>query len=172
MYDSIDIIKNLKTISENNNAFKVIKDFERVMDELDIYVFKNWIDGELLEGPNVSRYKVTCKFVWPKDLMPDPEGGLRLTDYGCSVKYGESHILYPRKIRDPEDFRPGTKKGKIDAHPVWIVEISMPKQLIHDVEVGKNNQIHNKMAELMKYNKNDLTPDAAAQETPEDETAT
>lgn len=172
MYDAIEVIKNLQTLSENNSAFKVIKDFERVIDELDIYVFKNWLSGELIEGPIVSRYEVKCTFMWPRDSMPDPKGGKRLTDYGCTVEYAKSNVLVPRKIKDPGDFRPGTKKGKIDAHPIWIVSISMPKKLMNDVEVGRENQTHNKMAELMKYSKNDISPDEAAQETPDDEATT
>ena len=43
-HDIIDVIKNIQTLSESNNAFIVLKDFERVLDELDIYVFKNLID--------------------------------------------------------------------------------------------------------------------------------
>ena len=50
MHDIIDVIKNLQTLSENNSAFKVLKDFERVLDELDIYVFKNWEDGEIINS--------------------------------------------------------------------------------------------------------------------------
>ena len=57
-HDIIDVIKNLQTISENNSAFQVLKNFERVLDELDIYVFKNWEEGELIKGPNVGRYAV------------------------------------------------------------------------------------------------------------------
>jgi hypothetical protein len=74
----------------------------------------------------------------------------------------------PRKIKDPSDFRPGTKKGKIDAHPVWIVEITMPKKLMQDVYVGKENRENNRMAELMKYSQTEVTPEAAGQQ----ETAT
>ena len=59
MHDILDVIKNVQTLSENNSAFKVVKDFERVLDELDIYVFKNWEEGELLSGPDVNRYSVT-----------------------------------------------------------------------------------------------------------------
>lgn len=167
MRDVIDIIKNLQTLSETNSAFKVLKDFERVIDGLDIYVFKNWIDGELIEGPYVNRYDVTCKFMWPKDKMPDPKGGKRLDDYGCRVAYSKEHILMPRKIKDPDDFRPGTKKGKIDAYPVWVVTITMPKKLMQDIQVGTKNKENTRMAELMKYSKKELTPDAAAQEAPE-----
>jgi hypothetical protein len=61
MHDIVDIIKNVQTLSSNDTAFQILKDFERVIDELDIYVFKNWEDGELIEGPTVNRYSVTCK---------------------------------------------------------------------------------------------------------------
>ena len=167
MHDIIDIIKNVQTISENNNAFSILKDFERVIDALDIYVFKNWENGELIEGPEVSRYGVTCSFMWDKKEMPDPQGGKRLSEYGCRVYYKEDHILIPRKIKDPGDFRPGTKKGKIDPHPIWVVTIKMPKKLIQDVSVGKENQENNQIAELMRYNSNTIgSPNETAQETP------
>lgn len=165
-HDIIDVIKNLQTLSENNSAFKVLKDFERVVDELDIYVYKNWDDGELVVGPKVNRHNVECKFMWPRSAMPDPEGGRRLADYGCQVVYEKSIVLLPRKIKEPSDFRPGTKKGKIDAHPVWYVTIIMPKKLMQDVSVGKENKDDNSLAELVKYHSEQMNPDSAAQETP------
>jgi hypothetical protein len=168
MHDILDVIKNIQTLSENNSAFKVLKDFERVIDELDIYVYKNWIEGELVSGPDVSRYAVTCSWMWQRDEMPDPQGAKRLSDYGCKVLYKKEHILIPRKIKEPGDYRPGTKKGKIDAHPVWIVEITMPKKLMQDVYIGKENQENNRMAELMQYSNNDIDTDTAAQEAPAD----
>jgi hypothetical protein len=167
MHDIIDVIKNLQTLSENNSAFKVLKDFERVIDELDLYVFKNWEDGEIIIGPDVNRYDVKVTLMWPRGKMPDPKGGKRLVDYGCRVVFNKEDILIPRKIKDPGDFRPGTKKGKIDSHPIWTVEITMPKKLMQDVYVGKENKENNRMAELMRYSKNEISPESAAQETPE-----
>ena len=167
MYDILDVIKNLHNLTEHNSAFKIIKDFERVIDELDIYVFKNWEDGELVAGPVINRYTVICKFMWARDDMPDPKGAKRLNDYGCKVEYLRSFILKPRKIKDPDDFRPGTKKGKIDAHPIWIVSIEMPKKLMQDVAVGKENQMNNKLAELMKYRKVDVEPQTQTAGAPE-----
>lgn len=169
MHDILDVIKNLQTLSENNSAFNTLKDFERVIDELDIYVFKNWLDGELVSGPHVKRYTVTCSFMWDSKEMPDPKGAKRLHDYGCEVVYKKENVLIPRKIKTPADFRPGTKKGKIDAHPVWIVEITMPKKLMQDIFVGKENQDHIRMAELMKYSNTDtMESDEVAQEAPDD----
>jgi hypothetical protein len=168
-HDIIDIIKNLQSLGENNTAFRVLKDFERVIDELDVYVFKNWEEGELCRGPFVDRYTVKCTFMWDRAEMPDPAGGRRLSDYGCHVTYAKEHILVPRKIKDPSDFRPGTKKGKIDAHPIWTVTIDMPKKLMQDIYIGKENQENNQMAEFLRYDRaSSMSTDEAAQEVPLD----
>jgi hypothetical protein len=101
-------------------------------------VFKNWEDGELLSGPVDSRHFVTCSFMWPADKMPDPAGGQRLLDRGCKVFYKRDELLKPRQIKGPEDYRPGTTKGKIDSHDIWVVEIRMPKELIGNFKHGKD----------------------------------
>jgi hypothetical protein len=131
--DDLDVIKNIEGMYDSNSAFEVLKDFERVLDELDLYVYKNWEDGELAAGPNIERHWVTAKFFWPRNKMPDPMGGKRLLDYDCKVIYEKSYIVKPRKIIDPDDIRTGTKKGKLDRHPIWIVEIRMPKKLLADM---------------------------------------
>jgi hypothetical protein len=71
--------------------------------------------------------------MWPYEKMPDPIAGKRLSGLGCQVKYIKSKVIEPRKIRSPDDFRPGTKKGKLDTKPVWIVEIAMPKKVVFDI---------------------------------------
>ena len=74
--------------------------------------------------------------MWPRHQMPNPDAGKRLLDYDCKVTYKKDHVLVPRKIRQPSDIRPGTKKGKLDRHPIWIVEIQMPIKLIADIYSG------------------------------------
>lgn len=136
MQDVMEIVKNIESIYDSNNAFNVLKDFERVLDELDIYVYKNWIDGELAMGPKIERHWITCGFMWPRKEMPDPMGGKRLVDYDCKVRYKKDFLVTPRKIEEPDDIRPGTKKGKLDREPIWIVEVQMPKKLIVDILGG------------------------------------
>ena len=136
MQDVLDIIKNIESIYDSNTSFTVLKDFERVLDELDIYVYENWERGELAQGPEIERHWVTCTFMWNMDEMPDPMGGKRLLDYDCKVKYIRSKLVKPRKVRKPGDLRPGTKKGKLDTHPIWLVEIQMPTKLIGDIYAG------------------------------------
>jgi hypothetical protein len=71
--------------------------------------------------------------MWDRDQMPDPMGGKRLVDYDCKIGYQKTYITQPRKIKTPDDIRPGTKKGKLDRKPIWVVEIDMPKKLIADI---------------------------------------
>lgn len=133
MKDILDVIRNIDTIYNNNSSLAVLKDFERVLDEMDIYVYDNWIDGELLSGPKIDRHWVRAEFMWPYKKMPDPDGAKRLMEIGCRVKFMREEIVEPRKIRTPDDFRPGTKKGKLDARPIWVVKILMPKKLVFDI---------------------------------------
>jgi hypothetical protein len=136
MHDILDIIRNIDDLYENNTSLAILKDFERVLDEMDMYVYENWEDGELAYGPQVDRHWITAGFMWPKEKMPNPTAAKRLLDLGCKVKYEKSHLIEPRKIRSPEDFRPGTKKGKLDRKPIWIVEIQMPKKIAFDMYRG------------------------------------
>jgi len=138
MHDVLDIIRNVQSLYAVGPTLSILKDFERVIDELDVYVFKNWEDGELLSGPVDSRHFVTCSFMWPADKMPDPAGGQRLLDRGCKVFYKKDELLKPRQIKGPEDYRPGTTKGKIDSHDIWVVEIRMPKELIGNFKHGRD----------------------------------
>ena len=141
MQDVMDIVKNVEGIYESDTAFSVLKDFERVLDELDLYVYENWEDGELASGPNIEKHWVSCEFMWPKDKMPDPMGGKRLLDYDCKVSYKKSSLLKPRKIRKPDDIRPVSKKGKLDREPIWLVNITMPKDLILNIYSGYKEQL-------------------------------
>lgn len=136
MYDILDVITNINEIYSNNTSLAILKDFERVLDEMDMYVYENWIDGELAYGPQVDRHWITAGFMWPRGKMPNPEAAKRLLDLGCKVKYEKSHVVEPRKIKTPEDYRPGTKKGKLDHKPIWIVEIQMPKKVAFDIYRG------------------------------------
>ena len=81
--------------------------------------------------------------------MPEPVGGIRLTDYGCKVQFAESRISQVRKIKTPDDIRPGTKKGKIDHKDVWMVKILMPKKLMHDIDRGYTEMDRNKIEDIL-----------------------
>ena len=149
MADIKDIIANIEQVYGSNNSLNLLKDFERVIDELDVYVYDNWIDGELVSGPKEGRYFVECVFMWPRDKMPEPAGGKRLLEYGCKVQVAESQIARVRKIKTPDDIRPGTRKGKIDHDDIWMVKIAMPKKLMHDINRGYTELDRNKIEDIV-----------------------
>ncbi len=134
--DYWQVADNIKTIYMSDGSLSTLLDFERVLDELDIYAFKNWQIGELVAGPEIGKYKVSAIFMWPKNLMPDPRGGRRLLPFDCEVLFKKQKIKIPIKITDPSDYRPGTHKAKITEREVWLVEITMPKHLMSDIRTG------------------------------------
>ena len=69
-------------------------------------------------------------------MMPDPSGAERLLNYDCEVTYKKDTLLYPVKIEDPSDFKTGTKVAKSQKKPIWLVSITMPKNLISEITRG------------------------------------
>ena len=165
MADIKDIISNIEQIYGSNNSLNLLKDFERVIDELDVYVYDNWIDGELVDGPRESRYYVECTFMWSKDQLPEPKGGKRLLEYGCRVQVAESRIAQVRKIKTPDDIRPGTRKGKIDHKDIWMIKIAMPKKLMSDINRGYTELVKNKIEDIVNANSVNMMIDPAEQQT-------
>ena len=134
--DYWQVAANIKDIYMSDGSLTTLLDMERVLDELDVYAFKNWEIGELVAGPEIGKYRVSATFMWPKNLMPDPRGGRRLLPFDCEVLVKKQKIKIPIRITDPSDYRPGTKKAKIMEREVWLVSITMPKSLISDIKTG------------------------------------
>ena len=136
-------LKNIKDIYMSDTSLATLLSFERVIDELDVYVFKNWRLGELVEGPIYEKYFITATFMWPYEDMPEPRGGEQLLRHNCSVTYKKDLMEMPVHVESEADFKPGTKMPKNKKVPVWLVTISMPKKLIVDIEDGVYSESSN-----------------------------
>ena len=134
--DYWQVAENIRDIYLSEGSLLTLLDFERVLDELDLYAFKNWGIGELVAGPDIGKYRVTCIFMWPERLMPDPRGARRLLPFDCEVRYKRTLMQVPMKIEDPSDYRPGTRKARLVEKKIWLVEITMPKALMSDIRTG------------------------------------
>ena len=131
-----DLLKNTQEIFMTDSAVNTLLNFERVLDELDLYTFDHWKQGELVEGPVYEKYLVACTFMWPYKKMPDPRGAVRLSDYDCEVNFSQDYFEHPKQVKTPSDFKPGTKVPQLIKTPVWLVEIVMPRKLMQDIEQG------------------------------------
>lgn len=134
--DYPSIIDTIKGIYTSDGSINTLLDFERVLDESDLYAFKNWILGELVDGPITNKYSVACIFMYPEKLMPNPKGGKRLTHLGCRIHFKKTTIEVPIKLEDNSDFKPGTHYPKMIEKSVWLVRIEIPKELMNDIREG------------------------------------
>jgi len=134
--DFVSIVSTVKGIYTSDGTMSILLDFERVLDDADLYAYKNWILGELVQGPNVGRYDCTCVFMWPYKLMPDPGAIKRLLNLGCKVEFAKSSVEVPVAVNDYDDFIPGTKYPKFKPQKVWFVKITIPLELMDDIKEG------------------------------------
>jgi hypothetical protein len=131
-----ELLKNTQEIFMTDSAVGTLLDFERVLDELDLYAFDHWKMGELVEGPIYEKYYIRCTFMWPYKKMPDPRGAERLSEYDCEITFQEDYFEHPVKVKTPNDYQPGTKVPRLEKSPIWLVEIAMPKQLMQEIQQG------------------------------------
>lgn len=134
--DYPSIVDSIKGIYTSDATISTLLDFERVLDEADLYAYKNWELGELVDGPVTKRYMVTCVFMYPEKLMPDPRGGKRLLNLGCEIKFKKTTIKLPVAIENSDDFKAGTHYPKLIERTVWLVSIAMTKELMNDIREG------------------------------------
>lgn len=138
-FDSVDfvsIVDTVKNVMTSDGTMAMLLDFERVLDQSDLYAFKNWINGELVQGPDIGRYNISCTFMWPYKLMPDPSAVKRLEHIGCKVDWEKTEIKVPLRVTNPDDFVQGTNYPKSVKRKVWLVKITMPLQLMDDIKEG------------------------------------
>jgi len=131
-----NLIDNIKGIYESANLIEILSDFERVLDNLDMYAYTNWGKGELVEGPISARHWVTATFMWPRKLPPDPLFLNRLVNNGIECTIAERKLKTTKKVKSEDDFKPGTKYPKTVEHDVWTVEIHIPRYMMEEVEQG------------------------------------
>ena len=137
---SVKILNDKITeVSKSNTLLDMLMEFEKTLDELDLYAFKNWDKGEILEGPDIGRHYVNVKLLYPHKQMPDPEGAKRLIARDCLVKYSKDMLESPRRVKTFDDVEVGTRPDgsqrftpKTESEPVWVVSIDMPRRYVDE----------------------------------------
>ncbi len=137
---------NLKRLYDQESLLDILIEFEAILDSMDLYAFKNWIEGEIIKGPNLKRYWVTVTFKYPWKKMPDPRGGMRLVKHGAKIKYitsSEELTVNLEDYRDDpsdayeHDPKTNQQKRKTETVKVWLIEIKLPRRFIEDMEKGQ-----------------------------------
>lgn len=130
--DLDSIKKTLVNISQGNSLLDTLLEFERTLDNAEIFAYKNWILGELVEGPTIGRYWYKTVWMYPYAMMPDPNAGLRLTKLGAKVNFRKGTFKKPVTVRGPQDWAdPETKRAKMAEYEIWLVTIDMSIKYIN-----------------------------------------
>ena len=111
---------DLKAIEETPHLLDTLLQVEDILDSLDIYVFKNWFQGEVVQGPRIRKFWVSISLKYDYEDMPDPRAALRLLKHGIYVKYNKVPIEH---------------LATDDKKECWILEVDIPRKLLG----GMNN---------------------------------
>tara|TARA_B100000902_G_scaffold400039_1_gene474911 strand:+ start:8266 stop:8844 length:579 start_codon:yes stop_codon:yes gene_type:complete len=129
---------NIRKISETNTLLDMLLEFEGVLDTFDIYAYKNWKKGEVINGPKLGRYFIEVALMYPYEDMPDPEALLRLKANDCDVKMYKDQLIKSKKIKSVEDTEvvvrgnAPRRVAKKEKHDIWIVEVKMPRRFVDE----------------------------------------
>ena len=129
----IDHERVVKRINDNDNLLEVLIDVEDFLDSLDLYVFKNWIDGQVVQGPIIKRYFVELTLKYTVDKIPDPRGAKRLMIYDVEVTFKKSTELKPIKVVKPSDYEDGGHRPRLEHTKVWLVHLKIPRRYIENI---------------------------------------
>lgn len=122
---------DLEALEDSPHLLDLLVQMEDILDSTDVYCFKNWLDGEVVEGPKVRRYWLDMTLRYPYAKMPDPKAALRLLKQGVRVDYTKAN-------EEGEALDEDEGKGKADkADMFWLVRISIPRRLILDTNAGQ-----------------------------------
>lgn len=122
-----------KRLSDSESLTDVLIQMEDFMDSLDIYVFKNWFEGEIVQGPEIRRYWVSMTLKYAYEEMPDPAGAERLLQHGAKVAYRKAKDSAPVEVESQEDLLPNNKP-KMENNEIWLVDVQIPRRFIEELD--------------------------------------
>ncbi len=142
---AVDFIKRL---SDSASLTDILVQMESFLDDLDIYVFKNWFEGEIVDGPNIERHWTSLTLKYDYKQMPDPEGGIRLLKYGALVSFTkaqeedtEDHKQQDIRTLNAQpytgavnDAQNALARGKPQLKKIWLVTIKIPRHFIDELQ--------------------------------------
>ena len=143
--DQAQIINSLQQNISSNSALDTLMQVDATLDKLNVYAYKNWMEGEVVDGPHIDRYWVTLTLLYPRKLMPDPEGAERIINWGGKVFYGKEDLITAAKLVTPDDRddpdmqdgpRPGQSRAKKIKRPVWLITLILPRETMDQISTS------------------------------------
>lgn len=126
----------INDIYKNENYLDVLMNIDDFFDILNLYVFPNWFDAEVVEVKFLKHF-TNIVLKTPRDKKPDEKGSVLLSKYDCLVKYKETYEYLPKEYKSEKDVKYNTRTGKIEPimekKDIWLVDILIPnKHILND----------------------------------------
>lgn len=142
MIDINEIAATISTLKKNKTTLNLLLEFEGILDDLHIYAYENWIKGEIIKGPIISKHWIEVYLMYTEKNMPNPVAAERLIKHGCYVFFQKDTLESNVKIKSandliPDENKPNRRVPKTETIPVYVVKIVVPRHLLNDTEIKK-----------------------------------
>lgn len=135
----MDNTNTIQSLYDQSGLLDILLGIEEYFDNMDLYAYKNWIKGEVVEGPIVSKYWVEVILKYTKETFPDPRGALIFEKNDTKVTMKRDFEIRPlHKPRSTEDMQPVIGGNGSNANvvrderiPILLVKFVIPRVLVN-----------------------------------------
>ena len=133
--DSSTAVQNLY---DQDGLLDILLGVEEYFDNMDLYAYKNWIYGEIVEGPIVSKYWVEITLKFTHETFPDPVATQIFERQGTKIFVRpdwEIHpIEHPRGNSDMQSVLGNSSSmsmPKDERFPILLYKFQIPRRLVN-----------------------------------------
>lgn len=167
----------IQNLYDQDGLLDILLGIEKYFDDMDLFAYKNWIYGELVEGPFVSKYWVEVTFKYDHDTFPDPMGTKILEQQGTKISikrdFEKTPIAFPRSRNDMEAV--GTQGGSVslpkdERIPILLYKFQIPRRIVNPESFDEYKLLastFNKNAEMDEGEENQPEPDMSMEDEQE-----
>jgi len=152
-------IANMSRVNSSDRLYDMLLEIEALFDKFGIYAYRNWFEGEVVNGPVVKRHWISISLMYEYKLMPEPEAAKRLIKHGCKVKYKKTTrpvIILPHQT----DREEGMLEPEFKDKKIWIIDIDFPRVLLDEMDDSfvqlNNEEVDNEEVEEFVDNEGDI----------------
>ena len=128
----------VQTLYDQDGLLDILLGVEKYFDDMDLYAYKNWIYGELVEGPITSKYWVEVTFKYDHDTFPDPIATQMFEKQGTKVfvknDFEIKPMSHPRKLGDMETVAAqgaGLSLPADEKKPIILYRFQIPRRIVN-----------------------------------------
>ena len=65
MIDANSTVDNHYKVHKSASLLDILIEFDQFLDDLNVYSYQNWFDGEVVDGPHLTRYWCEISLMYP-----------------------------------------------------------------------------------------------------------